>query len=50
MPAPPVAPFRRAYAPPRLRTYGDLVALTLKNGGVDGMNDQGAGPDKTSFG
>jgi hypothetical protein len=42
-------PARLPYAPPRLNVYGDLRALTLKDGGTVGMNDGGAGPDKTAF-
>jgi len=40
---------KHPYAPPRLTVYGDLRALTLKDGGTMGMNDGGAGPDKTGF-
>jgi hypothetical protein len=42
-------PAKHPYAPPRLTVYGDLRALTLKDGGTLGMNDGGAGPDKTAF-
>ena len=40
---------RQPYQPPRLTVYGSLRDLTLKNGGTAGMNDGGAGPDKTGF-
>jgi hypothetical protein len=40
---------RAPYAPPRLKVYGSLREMTLKNGGTQGMNDGGAGPDKTGF-
>jgi hypothetical protein len=40
---------RAPYAPPRLRVYGSLRDLTLKNGGTQGKNDGGAGNDKTGF-
>jgi hypothetical protein len=40
---------RAPYAPPRLRVYGALRDLTLKNGGTTGKNDGGAGADKTGF-
>ena len=42
-------PAPEAYAPPRLQIYGSLRELTLKDGGTMGMNDGGAGPDKTAF-
>jgi len=37
------------YAPPRLKLYGALRELTLKNGGTKGKNDGGNGVDKTGF-
>ena len=40
---------REPYTTPRLTVYGGLRELTLKNGGTVGMNDGGAGPDKTGF-
>lgn len=40
---------RQPCAPPRLKVYGSLRELTLKNGGTMGMNDGGAGPDETAF-
>ena len=40
---------RLPYTPPRLVVYGDLRQLTLRDGGTTGMNDGGAGPDKTGF-
>jgi hypothetical protein len=43
------APQKRPYAPPRLVTYGGLRELTLRSGGTMGMNDGGAGNDKTGF-
>jgi hypothetical protein len=46
---PCIRPERRPYTPPRLMVYGSLRELTLKNGGTMGMNDGGAGPDKTQF-
>lgn len=44
-----VLPSRQPYCAPRLKVYGGLRDLTLKNGGTTGMNDGGAGNDKTSF-
>ena len=50
MPHPhPPRPAPEAYAPPRLKVYGCLRELTLRNGGTKGMNDGGAGNDKTGF-
>jgi hypothetical protein len=40
---------RSSYEAPRLKVYGNLRELTLKNGGMNGMNDGGAGPDKTAI-
>lgn len=37
------------YTPPTLKVYGNLRELTLRNGGMLGMNDGGGGPDKTGF-
>ncbi|HEX5726605.1 MAG TPA: lasso RiPP family leader peptide-containing protein [Longimicrobiaceae bacterium] len=37
------------YSAPQLVVYGGLVELTLRDGGTMGMNDGGAGPDKTGF-
>jgi hypothetical protein len=42
-------PVKHPYAPPRLTVYGDLRAVTLQNGGTVGMNDNGGGPDKSTF-
>ena len=43
------APQKRPYASPRVVTYGGLRELTLRDGGMMGMNDGGAGNDKTGF-
>lgn len=40
---------RSPYATPRLKVYGTLRELTHKDGGMNGKNDGGAGPDKTQF-
>ena len=45
----PSTPSRLPYASPRLKTYGDMAVLTLRNGGNAGMNDGGGGNDKTAF-
>ena len=37
------------YHRPRLIMYGSLREITQRNGGTMGMNDGGAGPDKTGF-
>lgn len=39
---------RKPYHEPQLVTYGDVRELTKNTGGTTGMNDGGAGPDKTS--
>ena len=39
---------KKPYSVPRLRVYGDIREITKAMGGTTGMNDGGAGPDKTS--
>ena len=37
------------YESPRLIFYGDITEITKNAGGTMGMNDGGAGNDKTGF-
>ena len=39
---------KKEYHRPELVTYGDVREITKVTGGMTGMNDGGAGPDKTS--
>ncbi|HKV36264.1 MAG TPA: hypothetical protein VJP89_18140 [Pyrinomonadaceae bacterium] len=38
---------RKQYLPPKLVHYGNLREITRALGGINGMNDGGAGKDKT---
>lgn len=40
---------KESYHSPELLTYGDIREITQRNGGTMGMNDGGAGNDKTGF-
>ena len=40
---------KQPYQPPRLILYGDITEITERSGGTMGMNDGGAGLDKTGF-
>lgn len=40
---------KEPYRPPTLTIYGTIRDLTLAIGGTMGMNDMGAGIDKTGF-
>jgi len=44
----PVQP-RQPYTKPKLVSYGDIREVTRTMGGTTGMNDGGAGNDKTGF-
>lgn len=39
---------KKPYSAPGLRVYGDIREVTKNMGGKTGMNDGGAGPDKTA--
>ena len=42
-----VNPPKKSYNTPRLSIYGSVREITRNMGGTSGMNDGGAGPDKT---
>jgi len=42
-------PTEKDYRSPQLTTYGDIREVTRASGGTMGMNDGGAGNDKTGF-
>lgn len=42
-------PTGKDYHRPQLVMYGSIREITQRNGGTMGMNDGGAGPDKTGF-
>lgn len=39
---------KKTYTPPTLVQYGNIREITKNLGGVSGMNDGGAGKDKTA--
>ena len=42
-----VEPTGKPYTAPKLVQYGNIREITKATGGTMGMNDGGAGPDKT---
>ncbi|HEX5734932.1 MAG TPA: hypothetical protein VF131_19030 [Blastocatellia bacterium] len=40
---------KQPYQPPQLIFYGVITEITQRDGGTMGMNDGGAGNDKTGF-